>query len=154
MTQFQWHNTQRPEISSIPGIQRGPDWVSTSYSSQYHARTGAKKSKPVVTWYQGLNRTKGRETIHTPESKHPSWEMARVECWWRGSTVALKTMVGGSCSFKNTRWVPDAQWSLPRIQGIVYNDWEKRNLPVVLVLGGEHVSWEEWLNTSDLVDYR
>lgn len=37
-------------------------------------------------------------------------------------------MVGGSSVSKDTRGVPDAQWSLPQIQGSIYTPWEKGNL--------------------------
>lgn len=60
------------------------------------------------------------------------WEGARGECWPRGLTIAFHTLVKGFSASENTREGPDAQWSLPKIQGAVH---EKGNIWILLVLG-------------------
>lgn len=46
---------------------------------------------------------------------------------WVGTDHQLKDHVWGTSASKDTKWVLDAQWAFPQIQGRVYTD-QRKNL--------------------------
>lgn len=71
----------------------------------------------------------------------------------REPIIALKPVVGGTSTSKNTRWRMDTQWSLPWIQASVYA-YQRENLTVAAVGRDASDQWARGEFVADALEIR